>query len=140
MDSQAPITRKGVQQLTGRLVALSRFISHFTNQLKPFFITLREAKRTNWNVECDRAFTVIKQYLIELLILVSTEVGDTLYLYLALLEASESATLFKEDKNRKQRPIFFMSKSPSKAETRYTNFKQAALALRVAAKKLRPYF
>ena len=51
-----------------------------------------------------------------------------------------SATLFKEDENRKQRPIFFISKSLSKEETQYTCLEQATLALWVAAKKLRPYF
>ena len=37
-------------------------------------------------------------------------------------------------------PILFVSKSLSKAETRYTRLEQAALALKVATKKLRPYF
>ena len=46
-------------------------------------------------------------------------------------EVSVSATLFKEDKNRKQWLIFFIGKSLAE---------QAALALHVAAKKLRPYF
>ena len=41
MDSQAPTYRKGVQQLTGRLAALGRFISCFTDRLKPFLITLK---------------------------------------------------------------------------------------------------
>ena len=45
MDSQAPTSKKGVQQLTGQLVALGRFISCFIDRLKPFFITLRGAKR-----------------------------------------------------------------------------------------------
>ena len=53
MDSRIPISRKGVQQLTGRLVALRRLISHFTNWLKPFFITLRGAKRDDRNEECN---------------------------------------------------------------------------------------
>ena len=55
-------------------------------------------------------------------------------------EVLVSASLFKEDENNKQRPIFFIRKSPSEAETRYTSLEQAALALHVAAKKLRPYF
>ena len=66
--------------------------------------------------------------------------GDTLYLYLEMSKASVSAALFKKDENRKKRPIFFISKSLSEAETRYTRLKQVALALYVAAKKLRPYF
>ena len=140
MDSQASTSRKGVQQLTGRLVALGRFISYFIDRLKNFFITLREAKKVSWNEECDQAFMAIKQYLIEPPILASLGAGDTLYLYLAVSEVSVSATLFKEDENQKQRPIFLVRKSLSGAETRYTRLERATLALCVAVKKLRPYF
>ena len=80
----------------------------------------------------------IKQYLTEPPILASPEEGDTLYLYLAISNVSMSTSLFKDDENRKQRLVFFVRKSLSEAETRYTRFKQATLALRVAAKKLRP--
>ena len=99
-----------------------------------------EAKTTSWNEECDRPLMAIKQYLIEPPVLASLKAGDTLYLYLTVSEASISAVLFKEDENRKQRPILFVSKSLSEVETCYTRLKQATLALRVAAKKLRPYF
>ena len=50
-----------------------------------------------------------------------------------------SAALFKENTDGRQRPVFFISKSLADAETRYNHLKQAALALRIAAKKLRPY-
>ena len=53
MESQTPTSRKGVQQLTDRLAALGRFISRFTDRLKPFFTTLKGAKQTGWNMECD---------------------------------------------------------------------------------------
>ena len=46
MESQTPTIRKGVQQLTGQLAALGRFISHFADRLKPFFTTLKGAKQT----------------------------------------------------------------------------------------------
>ena len=45
-----------------------------------------------------------------------------------------------EDKNKKQRPVFFVSKSLADAETRYSHLEQAALALRVVTKKLYLYF
>ena len=120
MDSHIPTSRKGVHQLIGWLVALGRFISHFTYQLKPFFITLRGAKRAGWNEECDQTFMAIKQYLTEPPIVASSKAGDTLYLYLAVSEVSVSATLFKEDENRKQRPIFSVSKSLFEEKTLYT--------------------
>ena len=101
MDSHIPTSRKGVQQLTSRLSALGRFISCFTDYLKPFFITLRGAKRVSWNEECNQSFMAIKQYLTESPILASPEADDTLYLYLAVSTVSVSAALFKEDENRK---------------------------------------
>ena len=82
----------------------------------------------------------IKQYLTEPPILVSLDVGDTLYLYLTVSEVSVSAALFKEDENWKQRLIFFVRKSLYEAETHYTRLEQATLALLVVAKKLHPYF
>ena len=82
----------------------------------------------------------IKQYLTEPSILARLGVGDTLYHYLAVLEVSVSSTLFKEDENRKQTPIFFVRKFLAEAKTWNTRLKQATLALRVATKKLCPYF
>ena len=140
LQSLAPTSKKDIQQLTGRLAALGHFISCFTDRLKPFFTTLRGASRAEWDGECDQALAVIKQYLTEPPILVSPGHRDTLYLYLAASEIAVSAALFKECKDTKLRPVFFVSKSLTGAKTRYTHLEQAALALRIAAQKLRPYF
>ena len=111
MDSQAPTFKKGIQQLTGWMAALGRFIFCFTYRLKPFFITLKRSIRVDWNEECDQAFMAIKQYLTKPPILASLGASDTLYLYLVVSEVSVSVALFTEDKNRKQRQIFFIRKS-----------------------------
>ena len=129
----APSSKKGIQQLTGRLADLGRFISRFTDHLKPFFAIPRGANRGEWNEECDWAFIEIKQYLIEHLILVSPEADDTLYLYLEASNIAVSAALFKEYGDAKLRLVFFVSKSLTNAETRYTHLDRAALALRIAA-------
>ena len=52
-DSQAPTTRRGVQQLTGRLTTLGQLISSSTDWLRPFFNIIKGAKRTRWNEECN---------------------------------------------------------------------------------------
>ena len=140
MQSPAPNSKKGIQQLTGRLTSLRRFISRFTNRLKPFFATLRGANRAEWNEECDRAFMEIKKYLTEPPVLVSPEASDTLYLYLAASEIVVSVSLFKECGDAKLKPVFFVSKSLTDVEPRYSHLERAALALRTAAQKLRPYF
>ena len=140
LQSPAPGSKKGIQQLADRLASLGRFISQFTDRLKPFFTTLRGANWAKWNEECDRAFFAIKQYLIEPPILVSPEAGETLYLYLAASDIALSAALFKECGDTKLRPVFFVSKSLTDAEIRYSHLERAALALRTAAQKLLPYF
>ena len=140
MDSLTPASRKGVQQLIGRLAALGRFISRFIYRLKPFFVTLKGVNQAGWNEECDKALTTIKYYLAEPPVVISPEAGETLFVYFAVSDVSVSATLFKEDENRKQRLVFFVSKSLANAETRYTHLEQAALAFQVAIKKLLPYF
>ena len=140
LHSPTPSSKKEIQQLTGRLAALGRIISRFTDRLKPFFTTLRGASRIEWKEECDRAFIAIKQYLTETPILVSPQAGDTLYLYLAASDIAVSAALFKECGNAKLRPVFFVNKSLTDAETRYTHLERAALTLRTSAQKLRPYF
>ena len=127
LESLAPASRKEVQQLTGRLAALGRFISRFIDCLKPFFVTLKGANQAGWNKECDKALTTIKQYLAEPPILASPEADETLFVYLAVSDVLVSVALFKEDENRKQRPIFFVSKSLANAGTQYSHLEQAAL-------------
>ena len=129
MESSAPASRKDVQQLIGRLATLGWFISRFTDRLKPLFATLKGANRVGWNEECDEALTTIKQYLVEPLVLASSEANVTLFVYLAVSDVSVSVALFKEDEDKKQRPLFFVSKSLAGAETRYNHLEQAALAL-----------
>ena len=140
LQSLAPSAKKGIQQLIGRLAALGRFISRFTDRLKPFFTTLRGSNWDEWNEEYDKVFNAIKQYLTEPQILVSPEARDTLYIYLAASDIAVSAALFKECGEAKLRPMFFIRKSLTDAETRYTHLERAALAPRTATQKLRPYF
>ena len=124
LESPALSFRKGIQQLMGRLAALGRFISRSTGCLKPFFTILKEANRIGWNEECDRAFTHIKQYLAKPPILASPDTGETLFLYLAVSKVAVSAALFKENNDRSQKPVFYISKSLVDAKTRYSHLEQ----------------
>ena len=121
LESPAPSSRKEVQQLIDRLATLGRFISWFTDRLKPFFATLRGANRGRWNEECDQAFTQIKKYLAEPPILASPDIGETLFVYLVVSDTAESAALFKENEDGKQRLVFFVNKSLADVETRYSH-------------------
>ncbi|KAL0448807.1 UNVERIFIED_CONTAM: hypothetical protein Slati_1437100 [Sesamum latifolium] len=83
MDMGPPTNINEVQRLTGRIAALSRFISKFAEQGLPFFKTLRKVKNFEWTKECQQAFEDLKTYLMKLPLLVKPVPGDTLYLYIS---------------------------------------------------------
>ena len=65
--------------------------------------------------------------------------NETLLLYLAVSDSAVSAVLVREEDNS-QHPVYYVSKTLLDAETRYSRLEKLALALIVAARKLRPYF
>ena len=58
-----PISVKKVQQLTGWMAALSRFVSAGGNKRDPYFQFLRRNGRFVWTKECKESFIKLKEYL-----------------------------------------------------------------------------
>lgn len=56
LEMPAPSSKKELQCLTSRLAALGRFIVHFINKLRPFFLTPNGASATGWMDEYGRTF------------------------------------------------------------------------------------
>ena len=89
--------------------------------------------------ECEEALQQLKNYLTSAPLLSKPLDGETLFIYLAIFKHSVSAVLVHEDEG-KQSPIYYVSKALLDAETRYNQLEKLALALIIAARKLRPYF
>jgi len=58
---RSPIAVKEVQQLTGRMVALSRFVSTGGDKGHPYFQCLKRNRRFVWTKECKEAFLKLKR-------------------------------------------------------------------------------
>jgi len=58
-----PISVKEVQQLTGRMIALSRFVSAGGDKGHPYFQCLKRNSRFIWTKECEESFLKLKEYL-----------------------------------------------------------------------------
>ena len=86
IDMRSPSKTKKVQSLTGRVTALSRFISRATDKCIPFFDALKGNKRFSWDEKCEQAFRALKEYLSKSLLLSKHVDGKPLYLYLAVTE------------------------------------------------------
>ena len=137
LDMPSPSSIKEVQLLTGRIVALSRFVSRASDKCQPFFQVLKKAFQ--WDTKCEEAFSSLKTYLSSPLILVSPIEGEILTLYLAVSDFSTSVVLVR-DKERVQHPIYYCSRALRRAEKRYPRMEKLILALVTTARKLRPYF
>ena len=137
---QPPITKKPIQTLIGKLAALNRFISRYSNSLLPFFTELKEASKKGWGPECDKTFHSINEYIASPLSLSQLVDGEELYLYLTALATSMSAILVRSNVDDMQRSVYFVRKMLTNAEIRYTDFERIALALRMGANKLLLYF
>ena len=139
LDMPPPSGIKEVQRLTGRITALSRFVSRASDKCKPFFQVLKKAFQ--WDTKCEEAFSALKTYLSSPPppILVSPTEGELLTLYLAVLDFSTSAVLVR-DKDRVQHPVYYCSQALRGAKERYPRMEKLILALVTAARKLRPCF
>ena len=61
LDMSSPSSIKEVQRLTGRIAALSRFVSRASDKCQPFFQILKKAFQ--WDARCEEAFAALKTYL-----------------------------------------------------------------------------
>ncbi|KAJ9537370.1 hypothetical protein OSB04_030103 [Centaurea solstitialis] len=138
-EIQSPRNIKEVQKLTGRVAALTRFISRSSDKCHLFYNVLRKNQGFLWTDEHEKALQELKQYMASPPLLTKPVEGESLQLYLAVSKNATSAVLVPEEDQR-QRPIYYVSKSFLDAETRYTSMEKLLLGLMTAAKKLRHYF
>ena len=89
-----PSNIKDIQRLTGRIDALSRFVSKASDKCQPFFQVMK--KPFQWDAHCEEAFAALKTYLSSPPVLVSPSEGELLTLYLAVSDFSTSVVLVRE--------------------------------------------
>lgn len=89
--------------------------------------------------ECDSAFKDLKSYLASLPILTKLDLGEDLYMYLAVFDHVVSSVLIRQHEGI-QRPMYYLSKTLVDAENRYLPLEKMALALVHATRKLPFYF
>ncbi|XP_068486868.1 uncharacterized protein [Phaseolus vulgaris] len=136
---RSPTSVKEVQQLTGRMEALSRFISAGGEKGHPYFQCLKRNSHFTWTDECEAAFLKLKEYLATPLVLCKPRAGVPFRLYFTVTEWAISSVLVQEQE-QVQRPIYSMSKALQGLKSRYQSLEKAALAVVFSARRLRHYF
>jgi hypothetical protein len=100
-DSQ-PTSIKEVQQLTGRITTLSRFMSKVGEKACPFFQCIKKAKYFQWTDECEESFRQVKTFFSFPSVLVQPRPSEHLMLYLSASDLAVSAALAREEKTDQQ--------------------------------------
>ena len=78
LDMQSLSNTKEIQRLTGRIAALSHFLSRSNYKCQPFFQVIEKA--FHWDAQCKEVFSALKTYLSTPPILVSPYEGKLLTL------------------------------------------------------------
>ncbi|XP_068484963.1 uncharacterized protein [Phaseolus vulgaris] len=139
LSMRSPNTVKEVQQLLGRLTALSRFVPRLAEKTRPIVQLLRKGKKFIWDDQCEEIFKKFKEFLTSQAVIQKPRPNIPILVYLAVSEEAVSAALVQEAEGE-ERPIYFVSRTLHSAETRYQMIEKVALALVLTARRMRPYF
>jgi hypothetical protein len=134
---------RDVQHLTGRLVALNRFISKSAERSLPFLKTLRGTKDFAWGPEQVAAFASLKQHLSNLAILTSLDPLLPLLLYIAASPYAVSAALVQEQDREgttRQCLVYYISEVLTTSKCNMIELEKISYAIVMASRKLRHYF
>jgi len=93
---RSPTSMKEIQQLIGRMVALSWFVSAEGDQGHPYFQCLRRNNQFVWTDECEESFLKLKEYLANPPVLCKPLPGTPLRLYFAITNRVISSVIVQE--------------------------------------------
>jgi len=115
---------KGVQKVTGCLVALSRFISRLGDKALPLYRLLKKVDRFSWTPEAEKALDNLKRTLTTTPILVPPQPAEPLLLYVAATTQVVSVAVVVERPKEGhalpvQRLVYFISEVLSETKVRY---------------------
>ncbi|KAL0378915.1 UNVERIFIED_CONTAM: hypothetical protein Sradi_3197000 [Sesamum radiatum] len=93
-----------------------------------------------WDERCQNAFESIKRHLLNPPVLGAPTPGKPLILYIAAQERSIGALMAQENEEGKEKALYYLSKTLTENELKYSPVEKVCLALFYAIKKLRHYF
>ena len=113
---------KDIWKLTWRIAALNQFISKSIDKCLSFFKILKGDSKFTWDDNCQRVLDNLKSYLNSPL-LVSPEIWETFFLYLATSDETLTAILVKKTSDG-QSPIFYINRALQTLELNYSKIEK----------------
>jgi len=120
LEIPPPKSEKEIKGVLGRLYYIRRSIAKLTSTCERIFKLLRKNEPHEWNDECQKAFELIKEYVLHPPILIPLMHEKLLLLYLSIIEDTIGSMLAQEDDDKKKKAVYYLSKRFYDYETRYT--------------------
>ena len=136
LNMKAPKTLNELQKLNGRITALGQFISYSAKKCLPLFRALKNAKKFEWNNDCQKAFEEIQKFLTSPPLLSRPIPNEPLYLYLSIRYESIASVLVREEGSQ-QHQVYYVSKILRGVEIRYPKLDKLAMTVVHTSRKLR---
>ena len=106
LEMLPPRSEKEIKGFLGRLQYISRFVTKNTSTCEPIFKILKKNEPHTWNDEHQRAFELIKEYLLHPPILVLPQHGKLVLLYLSIIRDKVRSILAQEDDDKNERATY----------------------------------
>ncbi|KAI5343708.1 hypothetical protein L3X38_011584 [Prunus dulcis] len=141
MEALPPRNKKALQSLLGKINFLRRFISNSAGKIQPFssLLKLKQEQTFKWEEQHQQAFQEIKDYLSNPPVLSPPKKGRPLKLYVSASEVSIGSLLVQDNKEGKEQAVYYLSRTLTEVERRYSAIERLCLALYFTAVKLRHY-
>jgi hypothetical protein len=124
-----------MQQLAGRVAALSRFVARLGEKALPFYALMKKSdKKFEWTEEAYAAFLQLKKVLSTPPVLVAPKEREPLLLYIAATHQVVSTVLVvKRSEEGKahgvQRPVYFLNEVLSPSKQHYPHYQKLAYSM-----------
>src|ERR1043165_8062546 len=140
-----PRNLKDMQNFTGCLASLSRFLSRLGEKAIPLYQLMKKTEKFTWTPQADKAFRELKHMLSTTPILAAPIEKEPMLLYIAATNRVISIVMAVERPEKYkaqlvQRPVYYVSEVLSASKQNYPHYQNMCYGVYMAAKKLKPYF
>ncbi|UYV72834.1 K02A2.6-like [Cordylochernes scorpioides] len=139
LDAPKPLNVTQLRSFLGLITYYHKFIRNAADVLSPLYALLKKGTKWHWSTECRKAFREIKETISSDQILIAYDPKLPIRLSCDSSSYRLGAVLSQIDVDGNERPIYFISRTLSQAEKKYSQIDKECLSIIWALKKFNNY-
>ncbi|UYV79997.1 K02A2.6-like [Cordylochernes scorpioides] len=139
LDAPEPLNVTQLRAFLGLITYYHKFIRNAADVLSPLYALLKKGTKWHFSTECRKAFRQIKEIISSDQILIAYDPKLPIRLLCDSSSYGLGAVLSQIDVDGNERPIYFISRTLSQAEKKYSQIDKECLSIIWALKKFNNY-